>query len=276
MDNLENFVCHDRLLVDPLFKAGWQVEEISWSKKDVDWSNYDLVIIRSTWDYQDAPATFLKQLENINKQTKLENSFEIVKWNLDKRYLEDLQNKGLPIVPTIWSTNLDGKLASFFNELDCEEIVIKPCISANADDTFRLSKFNYKTNEKRLHSLFENRGFMVQPFVESIITKGEYSLFYFGGEYSHAILKIPRENDFRVQEEHGGKLFSIEANADLITIGQKTIETINPTPLYARVDLVRLVDGSPALIELELIEPSLYFNMDGNSIRRFVSKINEI
>lgn len=276
MDSLAGYSCYDHLLHDPLKAAGWQVEEISWRTKDVNWSAYDLVIIRSTWDYQNDPAAFLAVIKTIERQTLLKNNFATVKWNMDKRYLKDLQKKGIPIVPTLWSADLKKPIPSFFNALDCQEIIIKPTISANAHATFRLDANSFAEQQTKLQAVFKDRPYMVQPFVKKIISEGEYSLFYFDGEFSHSIIKKPKEHDFRVQEEHGGRLRLIEVQKELLDFGKNIMATIAETPLYARVDLVRLEDGSFALIELELIEPSLYFNMDPTAIGRFVSKIISI
>ena len=272
-DNLDGYVSHDHLLIKPLNEIGWLVEEISWHKENVIWSDYDLVIIRSTWDYQNYPDKFLACLQNIQRQTNLQNNYNIVKWNIDKKYLTDLQAKGINVVPTIWSSNLDDQLPSYFTELDTSEIVIKPTISASSNDTFRLSKTDYFHEQANLQTIFSNRSFMVQPFVKNVISEGEYSLFYFGGELSHTVLKKPKDNDFRTQEELGGKYTLYEADESLKAFGNTILEAVESTLLYARVDLVRMDDNNLALLELELIEPSLHFNMDPKSVQRFISKI---
>jgi len=111
---------------------------------------------------------------------------------------------------------------------------------------------------------------LLQPFIESIVTEGEFSLFFFGSEYSHAILKTPKKSDFKVQEEHGGVLTTIEAESSLLVCARQVLAAVNPKPLYSRVDFIRTPSGF-ALMELELIEPSLYFNMDPSSPARFAS-----
>jgi len=277
MDNLAGFECYDSLLFEPLEKLGWHVETISWRKPGINWNEYDAVIVRSTWDYQSDPQKFLIALENINKSlTHLENNLSIIKWNMNKSYLADMQDKGIHIVNTIWENSfLQEKLEEYFNLLNSEEIIIKPNISANADNTFRLNQRNFKNQISNLKSVFQNREFMIQPFIKSIIYEGEYSLFYFGGEYSHAILKKPKENDFRVQEEHGGKIFPVNPDPILKSLSENILNKIESIPLYARVDLVRTNDNDFALIELELIEPSLYFNYDSESANRFARVFND-
>lgn len=270
MDSLEEFEVSDDLLEQPLAELGWKMEMVSWRSTTVNWDDFDVVIIRTPWDYQDDADAFLKVLEDIeDSSAHLENSLEIVKWNIDKEYLKALESDGVNIVPTLWRETFNAdELSSFFEHFDAEQIVLKPRISANADNTFWLTKNNYHSFIPQLTKAFVTRNFMVQPFMESVINEGEFSLFYFDGQYSHAILKTPKDNDFRVQEEHGGRLTSVTPEDELVRQATISLEAIDCMPLYARVDFVRLGD-SFALMEAELIEPSLYFNMDAKSAGRF-------
>ena len=278
MNSLDDFFTYDELLVDPLKELNWEVEFVSWRDESANWNNYDVVVIRSPWDYQDDPELFMKVLEKIDaSQAQLENKLEIVKWNIDKTYLRDMRDKGIPIVPTKWYQNWEElkNMSSIFTELNTNEIVIKPTVSANADDTFRIQKSAYTEYKDQLSTIFTDRPFMVQPFLNSIITEGEFSLFYFGEEYSHAIIKKPGEGDFRVQEEHGGTLHKHMPDNKLKLLSDNVLNHIDPLPLYSRIDFGRLDDGSYGLMELELIEPSLYFNMDENSPQLFAKVFDE-
>lgn len=270
MDSLEDFEAYDDLLEQPLAALGWQMEMVSWRSETVDWDDFHAVIIRTPWDYQDDADGFLAVLAKIEASSAhLENSLDIVKWNIDKEYLKQLESRGVNIVPTLWRETFDaGELPSFFEYFAVDQIVLKPRISANADNTFWLTKDNYQSHIADLNEAFANRNFMVQPFIESVINEGEFSLFYFDGAYSHAILKTPKEDDFRVQEEHGGRLKSVTPEAELVKQAQISLAAIDSMPLYARVDFVRHGD-SFALMEAELIEPSLYFNMDAESPVKF-------
>lgn len=271
MDSLEEFECYDGLLIEPLKNSGWSVDEISWREKNVNWSEYEVVIIRSTWDYQDDPDAFIETLRNISKQTRLENSLEIVKWNIAKTYLIDLEIGDVEIVPTLWGENLTkGNLLPAFERLNVNEIIIKPVISANADFTYRLNKAALLKQEDQLVKTFQNKSYMIQPFMYNIISEGEYSLFYFAGKYSHCIIKKPKQYDFRVQEEHGGVLKPVHPDPAILEAGENVIRAIKENLLYARVDFIRSEMNNFALMELELIEPSLYFNMDSESPQRFV------
>ncbi|WDE06065.1 hypothetical protein SG34_003815 [Thalassomonas viridans] len=270
MDSLENFEAYDHLLEQPLTALGWQPHMVSWRDLNVDWNDYQVVIIRTPWDYQDDAPLFLQVLENIEASSAvLENSLDIVRWNIDKYYLRELEEKGVEIVPTLWPEAFDyEQVAAAFSHFGCEKIVLKPRISANADNTFLLTREQTRAQQNLLAETFARRAFMVQPFMGNICSEGEYSCFYFDGKYSHSILKTPKDKDFRVQEEHGGRLTSIEAEDRLLERADIALKAINELPLYARVDFVRHGQGF-ALMEAELIEPSLYFNMDDKSARRF-------
>ncbi|MBE9549853.1 MAG: hypothetical protein IMF09_10650 [Proteobacteria bacterium] len=270
MDTLDDFVCYDSLLFEPLHKLGWKAETVSWRDKQVNWNDYDVVLIRSCWDYQDDHTQFLSVLQSIEQSSaQLENKLELVNWNLDKKYLRELEHAGIKIVPTLWMSGFSrSQIMGFFEELDTQEIVIKPNISANADDTFKLTPEKALLSATSLQKIFAQRDYMVQPFMQGIVDEGEYSLFFFADEFSHCILKKPKARDFRVQEEHGGILTSVEPEPELLACAGKVLKSVNPKPLYSRVDFVRTGAGF-ALMELEIIEPSLYFNMDSNSAGRF-------
>lgn len=277
MDSLEDFVCYDHLLNEPLARRGWQVREISWRAEQVDWNQFEAVIIRSPWDYQQDPNAFFKTLEDINRSSaRLENKLELVEWNIDKTYLRDLEQQGIEIVPSLWRAKFDRQeWELFFEELGTDEIIIKPTISAGADDTYRLTREDKADYAEKLTAIFADRPFIVQPFMPNILSEGEFSLFYFGDSYSHTILKTPKKDDFRVQEEHGGRLQLVEPEKKLLATGQEILELIHPDPLYTRIDLVRTAQNTFALMELELIEPSLYFNMDPESPERFARVFDE-
>jgi hypothetical protein len=275
MDSLEGFVAYDHLAFEPLARRGWRVEEISWRRKNVLWNDYELVVIRSPWDYQQDPAAFLEVLHEIDaSRARLLNDLRTVRWNIHKTYLRDLRDRGIHIVPTRWLNRLDAdSLSRLFAEFDSRRIVVKPVVGANADDTFLLDA--RATGEAYTAALaaFSHCELMAQPFVESVISAGEYSLFYFGGEYSHSVLKTPKSLDFRVQEEHGGIIRSVQPAEDLVAAASRVMCVLDVPTLYARVDLVRLPDGCPALMELELIEPSLYFPYDQRAPERFADAV---
>lgn len=272
MDSLDGYVSDDELAVPSLSRLGYQVETVSWRSTDTDWSEFDIVVIRTPWDYQNEPERFLRVLAEIESSgTRLENPLSLAKWNFDKRYLIDLKRRGIPIVPTLWGEGefTADDVANWLTELDTREAVIKPTISATAQDTFRLTGFH-----PNIAARFRERSYMVQPFVPAIVDEGEYSVFYFNGEFSHAILKTPKPRDFRVQEEHGGIITAVRPESGLLAAADAVAETIAPEPLYARIDLVRDAKNRFRLMELELIEPALYLRMDPDAPARFAAAID--
>lgn len=278
MDDLAGYVSDDELTVEPLKNLGWNVETVSWRDKTVNWNDFEAVVIRTTWDYQREPEAFLDVLRKIDSsKARLENSLKIIEWNLSKDYLRELENAQIKIVPTVWSEEgiSENLFKNWLEYFAADELVIKPTISATAEFTYRLKTFTPELSE-----IFAARKYMIQPFMPGVVGEGEFSLFYFGGEYSHAILKTPKPKDFRVQEEHGGIIRSVEPDANLLKAGEKVLEFIAPVPLYARVDFVRDAKDDFALMELELIEPALYFRMKKQApesfARAFDSRMNEL
>ncbi len=271
MDDLSGYVSYDRLAIEPLRRRGWAVEEVSWRDDAADWSAFDAVVVRTTWDYHRHPLEFSAAIDRIAAATHLENSARLIKWNIDKHYLKELAAAGVPIVPTLFTENPAGadQFAEWRSKLGAAELILKPSVSANSDNTFRTNRLT-----AQISSEMNGRAYMVQPFLSSILTEGEYSLFFFGGEYSHAVVKRPASGDFRVQEEHGGIIRNYSAPKELLSAAENVLLALVETPLYARVDLVR-GDSGFELMELELIEPSLYFQYSNGSAELFAAKFAE-
>lgn len=264
-DDLDGFCVYDHLAIPALNARGVEVETIPW-RAGVDWSAYDLVIVRSPWDYQKTPDAFLEALARIDAATRLANPLDVMRWNIDKRYLGELEARGVRIVPTAFFDRFDSAIAR--THPGTERLVVKPAIGANADDTFVLDRDAIGS----VAAKFAARACLVQPFVEAIVREGERSLFFFGGACSHAIEKRPAEGDFRVQEEHGGRFRLVTPSDDEVRAAEAALVAVDAPLLYARVDLVRY-EGAPALMELELIEPSLYFDVDEGARERFADAV---
>ncbi|MEZ5422091.1 MAG: hypothetical protein R2682_03225 [Pyrinomonadaceae bacterium] len=271
MDDLTGYVFDDELAIEPLAKLGIAVETLSWRQTAREWSEFDAVVIRTTWDYQRFAEEFLNVLAKIEAATRLLNPLSVVRWNFDKIYLRELSEKGVRIVPTLFETQYSAEnFAAWQETLSSQELIIKPRVSATAEHTFRLCEFDPAVSES-----FEHRPFLVQPFLDTIVNEGEYSLFYFDGEYSHAILKEPKQHDFRVQEEHGGIPTPVEATDAMKDAASQALGAVSEPLLYARVDLVRDDRGGFQLMELELIEPALYFRMDARSPQLFAEQLDK-
>ncbi|MEM1117659.1 MAG: hypothetical protein AAF845_03010 [Bacteroidota bacterium] len=277
-DVVDDFVIYDPEAVAPLARLGWSVDDVPW-RSLADWSRYDLVVIRSPWDYQDDPEAFLDVLAQIDaSKARLENPLPVVRWNLRKTYLRDLEAAGVRIVPTVWGEGLTAdRLGDLFGAWDAREAVVKPVVGANADDAFRLGAGGLGAGGAwdEAVSTFADRAFMAQPFVHAVVDEGEFSVFVFGGAVSHAILKTPASGDFRVQEEHGGRIQGVAPEAALLALTEAALAAVPHSDplLYARVDAVRMPDGGFAVMELELIEPSLYFPYGPGSATRFAEAV---
>ena len=278
MESMSGYVNDDELAIDPLRRLNWNVSMVPWRDKQVSWDSYDLVIIRSTWDYYDDPTLFLHVLKHIQESnTRLENSLDIISWNLNKKYLKDLEDKGILIVPTRWGSSLNSSSwTDIMNAYAGEPFIIKPVISANAEDTFLVKPSENEDKHQTILQTFSEKEYMVQPFVKSVVEEGEYSLFFFNGDYSHSILKTPKKKDFRVQEEHGGRIVAIQPSSRLVEQARNVLKAIDQSLLYARVDLVKNEKGDYALMELELIEPSLYLRKDPDAPARFAKAIHSL
>jgi hypothetical protein len=168
-----------------------------------------------------------------------------------------------------------SSLSRLRQDLGTNNVIIKPTVGANADFTFPTDTgTNQETNEAAFET-FRDREFLAQGFVQSVVSEGEYSLFFFNGKESHAILKTPKQGDFRVQEEHGGTIIPVTPDQPLREAGIATLRALDEVPLYARADFVRDAEGKFCLMELELIEPALYFRMDPGSAGSFARAVNE-
>lgn len=275
IENQDGWFIDDELVHEPLRELGWEIEDVAW-KRDVDWNAFHVVVIRSPWDYQADLPRFLSVLRRIEASSAaLFNPLDLVEWNVDKHYLFDLERRGIEIVPTLLLEDPGVEdLRAAMHRLGAEEIVVKPTIGANADDTFRISLQTPDSEVGRICLALEGRPCLAQPFMPAIVREGEFSLMYFDGRLSHAILKTCAKGDFRVQEEHGGGVVPVANPATgLVSAADRVMTTIPEPPLYARVDLVRTPGGSFALMELELIEPALYFRFADSSARAFASAI---
>jgi glutathione synthase/RimK-type ligase-like ATP-grasp enzyme len=270
-----DFVIDDEHAILPLADLGWQVSTVSWRQTDRPWSDFDAVVIRSTWDYWYDVAAFLDALARIDRQTRLANPLDLVHWNLAKTNLRDLQGKGVSVVPTLWLDDLPlAAIGRWARDLGSDQLVVKPVVGANGQDAFRLSPRDDPQRLGEIADLFRGRACMVQPFMRNVLDEGEYSLFFFGGDYSHAILKVPAAGEFRSQEERGAAICPLEPEARLLASGRAALAAVVPAPLYARIDFVRNGAGGFDVMELELIEPSLYLRTDPEAPGRFARAVD--
>lgn len=273
MQDPGGFVTDYELGIAPLAARGWHIDLVPWRDPALDWDAWDAVYICTPWDYTDDPDQFMRVLDTIDASSAiLVNDLALVRWTLEKSYLADMEARGAAIVPSSWHEHIDEQeIETFFERHGSDRVVIKPLIGANARDTFVLTQPVSRKLCSELTTRFRDRRYFVQPYLAAIESEGEYSMFYLGGTYSHAIRKTPASGDFRVQEEHGASIVAVEPPAGLLDTASHVMQLIVPAPVYARADFVRGGANRFLLMELELIEPSLYLRMDRGAPERFAA-----
>lgn len=260
----------DRWLIAPLREAGAVASPAVWNDPSVDWASFDCVVIRSCWDYYKRHEDFLGWAASlVGYGVDLWNRPETVLWNHDKKYLSQLAAAGVDVVPTIWLPQGEPvDWARLFEIAGADELIVKPTVSASAHWTLRVCLRSLPSLRAPLQRAVKKSAMMVQPFVEQVVESGEWSMVFIGGEYSHAVLKKPAAGDFRVQREFGGQVRRGNPGAQLIEQAGSALEKVPGPLLYARVDGVEM-GGRLVVMELELIEPELFFASRPNSAARF-------
>lgn len=249
----------ENLLADGLRELGLTVARADWAQTGFAWEETRCAVFRSTWDYFDRFAEFMTWLRETASRTQLVNSSPLLLWNVDKHYLADLAAAGVEIVPTHFvEAGEEQSLVQIAAERGWEEIVFKPAVSGAARLTFRAAAGDLPELEKTFARCVAVEAMMVQPFQPEVLTHGEVSLIVIDGRFTHALRKTPRPGDFRVQDDHGGTVHPHTAAPEEIAFAEKAVAACPELPVYARVDLVN-TPGGCRLMELELVEPELFF-----------------
>ena len=273
---IQQVLTEDKLLKTELELLGLNVIIKDWKSKKFDWTKAEYAIFRSTWDYFDNFKLFSNWLEKNKYEIKFINSLEIIKWNLDKVYLLELQEKGINIAPTILiKKNQPTTLKKLFEDTGWQEAVLKPTVSGAARHTYRINRNSYNDYEEIFKGLICNEDFLFQEFIKNIISKGELSLIVIGGKYTHAVKKTAKKGDFRVQDDHGGKVEVYYASDKEIEFAEQCINLCLEMPLYARVDIAYDNNNELSLVELELIEPELWFRNNKKSAELLAKEISK-
>lgn len=254
-------IAHEEgLVASALAGLGLHVERRSWSDADMDWTQCRSALFRSTWDYFDRFAEFAPWLDRVSGETQLFNDAALIRWNVDKHYLADLAAKGVAAVPTRFVERGEStSLAEIMAAEGWDEIVFKPAVSGAARLTFRVSGASLVQHEPVFARCVAEEAMMVQRFEPAILADGELSLIVIAGRTTHAIRKTARAGDFRVQDDHGGTVHPHAPDAAQCAFAEAAVAACPAQPLYARVDFVRAQEGGYRLMELELVEPELFF-----------------
>jgi glutathione synthase/RimK-type ligase-like ATP-grasp enzyme len=259
------------LLLSALRARGADPVPAPWDDPSVDWAGFDRAVIRSTWNYHHHRDAFVAWAEAVEAKTDLRNSARIVRWNSHKRYIQDLADRGAPAVPTAWidrrsSVQLDGLM----DERGWTEVVVKPAVSGGSFSTHRFDRAHAAQGNSLLAKLLETRDMMIQPYVPSVEGHGERSVVMIDGVLTHTIRKRPRfGGEHESVSQEALPIEPPEREAALAILGLVSDEPL----LYARIDLARDASGRPMLMELELIEPSLFLLQSKAALDRFADAI---
>ena len=270
--NWDELFEEDNLLIRGFEAQGLRASPVVWSDPNIDWDQFDIALIRSTWDYLDASEHFLNVLSKIESSScKLFNPLSVVRWNMDKHYLLELGNQGVQIIPTFMASHVElGTLHKLFVENQWGTVILKPSVGLAASNTYRISLDELENTLKELRTIQPSLEYLIQPFIESITTEGEWSFIYFNRQLSHVLLKKPAPNDYRVQGIYGGTIQTAEPRSHDLLQAEAVLNRLPSDILYARLDFVR-VGGQLSVMEIELIEPIFSFNLVPESIERFVN-----
>ena len=250
----------DNYVLEALAAHGLNVIKKDCSDPEFDWSTARALMFRTTWDYFERYSEFAPWLSSVSQTCLLLNSAEIINWNIDKHYLSDLMSAGINVAPTKFlKRNTSITLDALFKQTGWTKAVLKPAISGGAWNTYRLSPDSALAHESIFSELISKEDMLFQEFLNDIETFGEISLMFMGGSYTHAVRKIAKPGDFRVQDDHGGRVEVYDASSPEIEFGISALAASPFSPIYARVDIVRDNTGKLSLCELELIEPELWF-----------------
>ncbi|MGZ4788420.1 MAG: ATP-grasp domain-containing protein [Terriglobales bacterium] len=252
----------ERLATEVLRERGCEVEPVVWTETEPSRVDCDVVVIRSVWDYHLDVERFLGWVDRVRERAVVLNAPETIRWNSDKRYLFDLQRTGLPVPKMVVIQRVsEVDVSRILKSHGFNEAVIKPAVSASAFETYRVNQGTAEAVQKRVRELLRSRTLLMQEFVPEISTQGEWSLMFFRGAYSHAVRKLPKPGDFRVQAEHGGGHVPDVPGETVRRVAHKVVGKFAAETLYARIDIVE-GKASPLIMELELIDPELFLTSE--------------
>lgn len=262
-------------LLNFLLNKGLSIERVIWNDPLIDWKNYNLAILKSPWDYTEHISEFKQWLDHLESLgLKLLNPFDKVRWNVDKHYLKEIADAGLPIISSLFIEKGSRlNLTELLSSLNTKKLIIKPCISAGARHTYILTEENFTDYQEQINNLLKEESLIAQPFMEEI-TKGEWSFLFFNGVYSHCLLKTPKNGDFRVQHYYGGSVKAEQTVDKHILSAKAYVDKFAEGCLYARVDGL-IVNDELHLMELELIEPYLFLDTYSKSMNNYYQALLE-
>jgi glutathione synthase/RimK-type ligase-like ATP-grasp enzyme len=268
----------ERELLPMLRACGIDAHAVVWDDPAADWCSFDAVVIRSTWGYVDKYEDFLAWLARLERtEVAVYNSPSLVRWNADKLYLRELEGRGVRIVPTVFCERgaRTGTLAEIVSAHGWKHAVLKPSVSAGAFRTHLIDGRNTASSQPDMDRILESCAALVQPFFPEIASEGEWSLFFFEGEFSHAVLKVPCTGEFRVQPYFGASFSRVHPEPRLIGDARRVLAALPEPPVYARIDGLRRGDDF-YLVEAELIEPQLFLGLAKEAATKYVRALERL
>lgn len=264
----------ERLLLAYLSEAGIKTRILDWRTPGFDFRQFDLLVLRSCWDYHLRETEFTKWLRRVAPKVPVLNDLLTVLWNQNKFYLQEMERLGIEIAPTIFPTGREAIGTEERRRIkQWPQIVVKPAVSASAHKTCLMDSVALPTDAELARQM-GGEPFLIQEFIPEIQTHGEISFIYIDGIFSHAVLKRPAAGDFRVQQEHGGSAETFLPSSELLDQANQIASTVPHVrdSLYCRIDAVAR-DGKLVLMELELIEPELFLGLADGAAERFAEAI---
>jgi glutathione synthase/RimK-type ligase-like ATP-grasp enzyme len=267
----------DRPLARAFEALGVGVVEPAWDDAAFSFGAVDAALLRTTWDYVPRKDAFVAWARATSRATRLFNGADVVAWNLDKSYLAELAARGAPVAPTdrVEAGDADG-LVRRLRERKWPRAFLKPVVGASAIDTLRFDVDRAGVEAAVAHVRARaSAAFLLQPYFDSVERRGETSLVYFDGVLSHAVVKTPPPGDYRVQDDYGATDAPHRPDEAEIEVARRALSAVpfDGPLLYARVDLLRDADDRPTLVELELVEPSLFFRHDAAAAPRLAKAL---
>lgn len=269
----------DAVLADAVRRRGLAVRPVVWSSSS-SFAVGDVVLIRSPYDYVDRAAEFHSWLDDLDEGgVTVLNPTSLLRWNMHKGYLNDLAARGVAVVSTeMLAQGSNRSLGSVLADRGWSRAVVKPAIGASARETVSVvadDPASLERGEAHVRRLVVREDVLVQPFVASIQTDGEVSVVVIGGEITHAVLKQPTADEWRVQSEFGGAAVGVPVTAEHERAVASVLAAVDGALTYARVDLVG-IDGELHLMELELIEPELFFRIAPEAADRLADRLVDL
>ncbi|HEY0680168.1 MAG TPA: hypothetical protein VGD17_17910 [Chitinophagaceae bacterium] len=266
---------HEQML-QFLRDKGLDAHEEAWANESVNWQEYECVILKSPWDYVEKPEAFFNWLQKMRElNILLLNSAEIVEWNSDKHYLQEIEKAGLNTIPTAFLERGSAFVPNVhFDAFHTGELIVKPCISGASKNTFKIT-WRDTTIAPAINQLLQKEAMMVQPFMPEVNEEGEWSLLFFNGKFSHALLKTPLKEDFRSQPQFGADIKGLRPSKKLLAEATAYVTEFAKGCLYARVDGLVLNENFH-LMELELIDPYLFLSTYPEGYQNYYEALVEL